>query len=54
MGDCRAHGGYDEKQDVAPDVRVKVSISGCTFSADELDLRMCINEMKSARAAMNE
>ena len=32
----------------------EVSISGCTFSADELDLRMCINEMKSARAAMNE
>ena len=41
-------------QDVAPDVRVKVNIGGCTFSADELDLRMCINEMKSARAAMNE
>jgi hypothetical protein len=37
-----------------PDLRVKVNIGGCTFSADEIDLRVCINEMKSARAAMRE
>ena len=60
VGDCRESGGYyeDEKgggEDLtAPDLRVKVSIGGCAFTADEIDLRVCINEMKSARAAMNE
>ncbi|CAL6275218.1 unnamed protein product [Bathycoccus prasinos] len=45
----------EEGEDLtAPDLRVKVSIGGCAFTADEIDLRVCINEMKSARAAMNE
>lgn len=45
----------EEGEDLsAPDLRVKVNIGGCAFTTDEIDLRMCINEMKSARAAMNE